>query len=190
MGYEISLNMAWEEMQKLAFPQKCTLSLLTNTYEINIAERAVLHQSSGVRADEVTSLLILRYLVGRPKRGFCLSRKWISFKETDGGKLFWPNFSKRAIEPLVKCFEQDPNGLVRNLVEDLSGRMVDAGDVAVEVETFPGVFVRIIFWRGDEDLPAGATMLFDSGLTEVYIMEDVAVLLTLLTETISKLTCR
>ena len=75
-------------------------------------------------------------------------------------------------------------------MEDLSGRMVDAGDVAVEVETFPGVFVRIIFWRGDEDLPTGATMLFDSGLTEVYIMEDVAVLLTLLTETVSKLACR
>jgi hypothetical protein len=190
MGSEISLNMAWEEMQKLAFPQKCTLSLLTNTYEINIAEKAVLQQPSGLRADEVTSVLILRYLVGRSKRGFCLSRKWISFKETDGGKLFWPNFSKRAIEPLVKCFQQDPDGLIRNLVENLSGRMVDAGDVAVEVETFPGVFVRIIFWGGDEDLPAGATMLFDSGLTEVYIMEDVAVLLTLLTETVSKLACR
>ena len=33
-------------------------------------------------------------------------------------------------------------------------------------------------------------MLFDSGLKEVYIMEDVAVLLTLLTETISKLASR
>ena len=190
MGYEISLNMAWEEMQKLAFPQKCTISLLTNTYEIKITEKAVLLLPSGVHADEVTSILILRYLVGRSKRGFCLSGKWISFKETEGGKLFWPNFSKRAIEPLVKCFEQDPNGLIRNLVENLRGRMVDAGDVAVEVETFPGVFVRFIFWRGDEDLPAEATMLFDSGLKEVYIMEDVAVLLTLVAETISKLASR
>ena len=174
----------------MAFPQKCTLSLLTNTYEIRIAERAVLKPPSGVQADEVTSVLILRCLVGRSKHELCLSGKWISFKETDGGKLFWPNFSKRAIEPLVKCFEHDPNGLIRNLVENLSGRMVDAGDVAVEVETFPGVYVRIIFWRGDEDLPAGATMLFDSSLTEVYIMEDVAVLLTMVAETVSKLTGR
>ena len=73
MGYEISLNMAWEEMQKLAFPQKCIISLITNTYEIRIAERAVLLQPSGVRADEVTSVLVLRYLVGRSKSGFCLS---------------------------------------------------------------------------------------------------------------------
>jgi hypothetical protein len=33
-------------------------------------------------------------------------------------------------------------------------------------------------------------MLFDRGLTEVYIMEDVAVLLTLVAETISKMVHR
>ena len=34
MGYEISLNMAWEELQKLALPQICSLSLLSDTFEI------------------------------------------------------------------------------------------------------------------------------------------------------------
>jgi hypothetical protein len=186
MGYEISLNMAWEELQKLALPQICSLSLLSDTFEIKIAERAVLHQPSGIQADEATSVLILRYLVGKTKCGFYPCDEWISFKETEGGTLFWPNFSHRAIKPLVECFQQDPEGLIRNLVDNFCGRIVDGGDVAVEVETFPGVFVRIIFWRGDEDLPPEATILFNRGLTEVYIMEDIAVLLTLLAETILK----
>ena len=190
MGYEISLNMAWEELHELALPQICSLSLLANTYEIRIAEKAVLQQPSGVQAEEGLSVLILRYLVGRSKRGFHPCGEWISFKETDGGKIFWPNFSNRAIKPLVECYQQDPNGMIKNLVENLGGRMVDGGDVAVEVETFPGVFVRILFWRSDEELPAAATMLFDRWLTEVYIMEDVAVLLTLVAETISKMVCR
>lgn len=38
-------------------------------------------------------------------------------------------------------------------------------------------------------LHAEATLLFDRGLTEIFIMEDVAVLLTLLVETISKMLC-
>lgn len=190
MGYEISLNMAWKELHELALPQICSLSLLANTYEIRIAEKEVLQQPFGVRADEGLSVLILRYLVGRSKRGFHPCGEWISFKETDGGKLFWPNFSNRAIKPLVECYQQDPNGMIKNLVENLGGRIVDGGDVAVEVEMFPGVFVRILFWRSDEELPASATMLFDRGLTEVYIMEDVAVLLTFVAETISKMVCR
>jgi len=190
MGYEISLSMAWKELNELALPQICSLSLLTNTYEIRIAEKAVLLQPSGIRADEGLSVLILRYLIGRSKRGFHPYGEWISFKETDGGKLFWPNFSDRAIKPLVECFKQDPNGTIQILMENLGGRTVEGGDVAIEVETFPGVFVRILFWRGDEELPPAATMLFDCGLTEVYIMEDVAVLLTLVAETISKMVHR
>jgi hypothetical protein len=199
MGYEISLSMAWKELNELALPQICSLSLLTNTYEIKIAEKAVLLQPSGIRADEGLSVLILRYLIGRSKRGFHPYGEWISFKETDGGKLFWPNFSNRAIKPLVECFKQDPNGTIQILMENLGGRKVEGGDVAIEVEggdvaieveTFPGVFVRILFWRGDEELPPAATMLFDRGLTEVYIMEDVAVLLTLVAETISKMVHR
>ncbi len=106
MGYEISLNMAWAELQKLALPQNCNISLLTDTYEIRTAEKGILKQSSGIQAEEGLSLLILRRLAGRSKHGFCSSGEWISFKETEGGKLFWPNFSKRAIELLVECFQQ------------------------------------------------------------------------------------
>ena len=35
----------------------------------------------------------------------------------------------------------------------------------------------MVFWKGDEELPPEATMLFDRGLTEIYSTEDVAVLL-------------
>lgn len=131
----------------MALPQICSLSLLANTYEIRIAEKAVLQQPSGIRADEGLSVLILRYLVGRSKHGFHPCGEWISFKETDGGKLFWPNFSNGAIRPLVEGFQQNPNGMIKVLLENLGGRMVDGGDVAVEVEAFPGVFVRLILER-------------------------------------------
>ena len=56
------------------------------------------------------------------------------------------------------------------------------GDVAVEVEAFPGVIVRILFWRSDEDLPADATMLFDRALAQILTMEDLTVLLTILAD--------
>jgi len=54
---------------------------------------------------------------------------------------------------------------------------VKSGDVAFEVAAFPGVFVRLVFWKGDEELPPEASLLFDLGLTEIYSTEDVAVLL-------------
>ena len=66
---------------------------------------------------------------------------------------------------------------MRDLQERLGGRRVRAGMWLCELAAFPEVFVRMVFWKGDEELPPEASMLFDRGLTEIYSMEDVAVLL-------------
>ena len=186
MGYEISRGISWRELERIAFPANCSLSLFRDKYEIRLAEREVLLSPCGLRANEDVSVLILRYLIGRSKKGYNPLGEWISIKETTGGKLFCTNFTRRAIRPLVERFGQDPEELTRILREDFAGRRVEGADVAVEVEAFPGVFVRIFFWKSDEDLPADATMLFDRALTEIFIMEDLTVLLTILAEDILK----
>jgi hypothetical protein len=182
MGYEISLNLAWDELETLNEPSRCIISLLAESYEVKVGERAVLLESSGAPAEQMEAVLILHYLIGFLKHGFCPTGKWISFKETEGGKIFWPAFRKSTIKPLIECLERDPDGMARNLVLHFGGRIVEGGDVAVEVPTFPEVFVRIVYWKGDDDLPSEATMLFDQGLMDVYSMEDVAVLMTLIVQ--------
>ena len=140
MGYEISLQLAWDELDKLAL-QDCIVSLLGENYQVRASERAVLLHC-GAQAGQMQAVLILHYLIGLLRSGYLPRGEWISFKETRDGKLFWPAFQESAIKPLVQSFHRDPEGLVRNLSERLGGRMVEGGDVAVEVATFPGVFVR------------------------------------------------
>jgi hypothetical protein len=124
----------------------------------------------------MVAVLILHYLIGIKRHGFHPCGEWISFKETDGGKAFWPAFQEGVMKPLIEGFQKDRESLVRNLRERLGGRMVEGGDVAVEVTAFPEIFVRVILWEGDEDLPAEGTMLFDRRLNGVYCMEDVSAL--------------
>ncbi len=175
MGYEASLELAWDELDKLAL-QDCSISLLGEDYQVKAKERAVL-LACGAPAGQMQGVLILHYLIGLLRHGYHPRGEWISFKETRDGKLFWPAFQESTIKPLVQSFHRDQGGLVRNLVERLGGREVDGGDVAVEVATFPCVLVRLIFWKEDEELPAEASLLFDRGLNEIYSTEDVAVLL-------------
>ncbi|MDQ1261936.1 MAG: hypothetical protein QG575_1117 [Euryarchaeota archaeon] len=175
MGYEASLERAWDELDGLAL-QDCTISLLGEDYQVKAKERAVL-LACGAPAGEMQAVLILHYLIGLLRHGYRSCGEWISFKETRDGKLFWPAFQESAIKPLVRSFQSDQEGLVRNLLSRLGGNRVEGGDVAVELATFPGVFVRLAFWKGDEELPPEASLLFDRGLTRIYSTEDVAVLL-------------
>ena len=115
--------------------------------------------------------------------GYHPTGEWISFKETGRRQGLLACFSQEHHKTTRRMLpERDPEGLARNLVLHFGGRIVEGGDVAVEVATFPEVFVRMIFWKGDDDLPPEATILFDRGLMDVYSMEDVAVLLTLIVQ--------
>jgi hypothetical protein len=175
MGYEASLDLAWDELEALAL-RECMVSLLGDDYQVRAKEGEVLLAGSAP-AGQMQAVLILHYLIGLLRHGYHPSGEWISFKETRDGTLFWPAFQESTIKPLVQSFQTDPEGLVRNLVERLGSREVDGGDVAFEVAAFPGVLVRLVFWKTDEELPAEASLLFDRGLTEIYSTEDVAVLL-------------
>lgn len=175
MGYEASLSLAWEKLERLDL-QDCSISFLGEDYSLIAKEREV-RLAGGAKAGQMQAVLILHYLIGFMQKGYCPCGEWISFKETRDGKLFWPAFKKSAVEPLAQAFSHGRERLARNLMEGLGGRMVDGGDLAIEIATFPGVMVRLLFWQGEEELPAEASLLFDRGLTRIYSTEDVAVLL-------------
>ena len=177
----MALNKAWDEIKKLSGSSRFIVQFLTDTYEVNVNDRTILSQPSLLPAEDYLPVLILHYLLGIKKYGFKIDGKWISFNKT-----FWPAFHESAIKPLLDYFHQDPDGLIKDLVERLGGNMVQGGDVAVEVATFPEIFVRMIFWKGDEDLPAEVAILFDRGLARIYSMEDVAALLEIMLRKINR----
>lgn len=186
MSYEISLCRAWDELEKLASAAEYAIDFLADSYDVIVSERKVFLKRSGVAADEVAAVLILHYLIGDLKGGFQSRGEWISFRELQGGKVFWPAFLKSTIEPLAAYLERDPEGLVKNLETRFAAKHIQGGDVGFEVAAFPGVFVRVIFWKGDEGLPCYVTMLFDRGLAEIYSTEDIAVLLNQVAEKITQ----
>ncbi len=182
MGYEISLGRAWDELEQITDSGKYAVRLLDEDYLVDVSLKKVLHKTSGKNAEETRAVLILHYLLGIEKHGSSPTGEWISFRQLEGGPVFWPAFQENSLIPLAKGFQECPEGIVANLLERFSGKIVQGGDVAVEVAAFPGILVRMIFWKGDLDLPPAVTMLFDRRLTKIYSAEDVTVMLDLVAQ--------
>lgn len=186
MGWEIALDRAWDEIKNLSSSSRYAVQLLTEAYEVNIDTRTVLSRSSGLPAEEGIAVLILHYLIGIQKlQGYSPSGEWISFRELKGGISFLPAFQETVIKPLVECLRKDPDALISNLIGCLGGRMVEGGDASVELAAFQGIYVRVMMWLGDEDLPPQAAVLFDKNLAMVYTTEDIAVLLQFISRSIT-----
>ena len=68
MGYEASLERAWDELDRLAL-QDCSVSLLGEDYQVRAKERAVL-LACGAPAGQMQAVLILHYLIGLLRHGY------------------------------------------------------------------------------------------------------------------------
>ena len=177
MGCEIALIKAWGELERLGLLSRSTIRFLTDAYEVNMSERTILQHPSLLPAEDYLCVLILHYLIGCLKHGYRPSGNWISFKDIWGGNTYFPAYRKNTIMPLIERLQKDPEGLTRKLTVSYNGEVVEGGDIAILLEAFPGVFIRIVIWRGEEEIPPEATMLFDRSLTDVLTTEDIAVFL-------------
>lgn len=75
---------------------------------------------------------------------------------------------------MANAFGEDPEALV-SAGGRLQGTKRSKGNASVELLLFPKVPVTVIVWRGDEEVPASSTILFDRSIGGIFPTEDVAV---------------
>lgn len=131
--------------------------------------------SCNVAAKDYTTILILHYLT-RKLRGLpILTSEWVSFKELSAIEGYSAAFRERAIEPILKKYGNNPEGVLSAL-ERLPAKRIQQGDVGVVLEAFEGVPVLITLWRQDEEFGPEANMLFDKSISRIFCTEDIVVL--------------
>jgi len=118
-------------------------------------------------------ILFLHYLVnadGTPLKG-----EWITFKELPGGHIYVDPYQKRTIKPLLKYFGHQFDKF-QELALSLGGRPYSHGDVSMVMQPFPRVPIVYALWKGDEELPPSATILYDASAPSYLPTEDYALL--------------
>jgi hypothetical protein len=146
---------------------------LNRAYRISIPGGEV----SLVESDEVVALrdkiLLLHYFTRAS--GTPLSGKNITYKELQEGINYYPTFFKRAIEPVVSNFKNEPKKLLEAAAA-LGGNKSDFGDIAVTISAFPRVPLTIVLWQGDSEFSADGNIMFDSTIHEYLPTEDITIL--------------
>jgi hypothetical protein len=118
-------------------------------------------------------ILILHYLRGCT--GEPLSGHSIDFREVPEGGFYWSAFVSRAKKPLLETFGHDLD-LYLQVAQMLGGEPQGLGDAAARFLAFPLVPVTHVLWRGDEEFPPEASILFDVTITQHLSTEDIAAL--------------
>jgi hypothetical protein len=118
-------------------------------------------------------ILILHYL--EKSSGELLSGRTIDFRQVPEGGFYWSAFVARAKKPLLETFGHDLDLYLKVAVQ-LGGEPLPLGDAAARFPAFPLVPVTHVLWRGDEEFPPEANILFDETIPGHLSTEDIAAL--------------
>ena len=189
-GYELAYKLACEQLAKIDdIEQQCLKSdaqyqiidsqkviiieYLNRSYQITLPDIGISLKDSEEEVPLRDKILILHYLT--QAKGTPTSNKVIAYKELPEGASYFPTFSKRAIKPLVDHFGNEPHRLV-DIAGILGGHKADYGDAAVTINAFSRVPITLVLWRGDEEFPPEANIIFDSTISDYLSTEDINVL--------------
>jgi hypothetical protein len=150
-----------------------TVPFIGTAFEVSQEGMRIIQADDGRDARPVEQILILHYLAtasGRPPAG-----RAVAFREIPGGAFYHTTFHAHTVMELIRAFGND-----EALFEKASmglGAVREAGSgVRMRFEAFPRVPVTLCYWAGEEEMPAGAQVLFDVSVTAYLPLEDIAVL--------------
>jgi len=102
------------------------------------------------------------------------SKEYIPFQDIPGTKVFYAAFQK-SIPPFTTHF----NGRIDafcNACENLGGIKIPYGDAGYSIPIWGNLYLQIIFWDGDDEFPASATILFDKNICQFTHPETVVII--------------
>jgi hypothetical protein len=183
--YDEARKLAWARLQerdsaKIARDGSATLEegthriivpFLADKYLVDIQSQKVLFEN-GAELFPFLSVLILHYLVGADATP--LANEWISFREFDGGNVYFDSFNDRCLIPLKNAFGNQPD-LLPAAARPLGAEPLDFGDVGVRVPVFPKMPLAVVLWRGDSEFSPDANILYDKTANKILRTEDLAI---------------
>ena len=175
MAYEIAIEKAWDDLERVVRRGKSRIKFLDEEYEIDSSRRKIFSPASNVEAKDFYKVLFLHYVINEGKVGGIEKDAWISFREMEGGDTYFPAFRDRAIEPILKKYGHNASGIYKS-IKSFPAEKMDGGDAAVCIKAFPKVKVGIIIWKEDEEFEADCNMLFNRSIKKIFPTEDAAVL--------------
>jgi hypothetical protein len=118
-------------------------------------------------------LITLNYLSrgdGRPLTG-----QLISYRELEGGKVFFPNLKAKTIDWLAVELSSRTVTEIKKVFSRYEGTPVVGGcDLGATFYLFPRFPVTVKLWLPDEEFPMTANILFDAAAGGYLHTEDIA----------------
>jgi hypothetical protein len=184
-AWELAVDLTVESLRSSDLAERCRnsgavqqaegdtleITFLGDVYRLRLPDFEVTVAGQDVHITE--RILLLHYL--QQATGRSADGEWIGFEQVPGGELYLRNFRARSVDRLLRAFGES-DGKLPAAAKSIGGRRLDLADISYELLAMPRVPVALTFWRGDDEFPATANLLYKASATDYLSTEDMVVL--------------
>lgn len=145
------------------------IKFMDSIYEIQMPEVSFLNEKVPI----IVQVLILHYMTtmeNQPVRG-----EFINFSSIPGGMFYFRSFKQRALDKLISTFEGRPEKLLSS-AKSLGGDKWTTGEYSSIIPIFPKINMVVQYYKGDDEFPPEANILFSDSIVNFLPVEDTAFL--------------
>ncbi|HCE44542.1 MAG TPA: hypothetical protein DET40_13430 [Lentisphaeria bacterium] len=151
-----------------AFGSDCTVEL--NSFEVR-------NKKTGQPVKPDLKIIILHYLLF--DNTFSETGRIITFRDLPGGQFYLGPYQSRSVDILLSRIKYDIGLLKKNLGR-LEWEETRPGDIGARIHAIGRIFATLVYYKGDEEMPSSADILYDSSIRKVFNTEDVTVIASLI----------
>jgi len=152
-----------------------SLKFLNRDLNISWPDMEFSYEGSNEEISIQQQVLLLHYLNGAcASNGAAITDEWTSFQDVPDGRFYMDAFIKRAKEPLLRAFGNNPRRMVDLATNAFGASPLDYGDFSVVVKALPLAPIALVLWEGDEEFLSEGNILFDKNISMILSAEDIA----------------
>lgn len=157
------------------------LPVLAGAFHIDL-DAGKLTDQIGQDVSVYWAVLALHYLQGRlaPES----IEPYISFMDVPDARGYAKPYQGRVIQRFLHTLGRDGTTFT-SAAQALAAQPIDAGDIAYEFAVFPRAHLRIIWYRGDDEIPPGVSFVYAQNIVDIFCVEDIVVMSGLLVGALS-----
>ncbi len=153
------------------------IRVLGSDCTVDLKNFEVKNRKTGQTVRPDLKIIILHYLMCNNK--FSETGKFITFRDLPGGQFYLEPYKSRSVNIIASQIGNDIPRLKKNLGR-LDWKEKIPGDVGADIHVIGKIHVNLIYYKGDDELPAVADILYDSSIKNVFSTEDVTVIASLI----------
>jgi hypothetical protein len=162
------------------------IRMLNCDYLVDLEKRDISRLQSGaanVSAGFIEQLCLLSYLINATE--VPPSSKLVKAEALPGGAFFFRGPHVLPTEKLEDVFGASPE-LLYSAIEGLGAEKCEFGDASIQLQVLERVKLTFIIWRGDDEFPARASILFEETISQQLPLDALQAIVNLAVDVVIK----